>query len=55
MVEHLLIGDLAAILLVLGLTGPVLQPILAIKPLDKLRALAHPAVALPLWAIDLYV
>jgi cytochrome c oxidase assembly factor CtaG len=55
MVEHLLIGDLAAILLVLGLTGPLLQPILAIKPLDKLRLLAHPAVALPLWAIDLYV
>jgi cytochrome c oxidase assembly factor CtaG len=55
MLEHLLIGDLAAILLVLGLTGPLLQPILAIRPLDRLRALAHPAVALPLWAIDLYV
>jgi putative membrane protein len=55
MVEHLLIGDLAAILLVLGLTGPLLQPILAIRLLDRLRALAHPAVALPLWAIDLYV
>jgi putative membrane protein len=54
MVEHLLIGDIAAILLVLGLTGPLLQPILAIKPLDRLRVLAHPAVALPLWAIDLY-
>jgi putative membrane protein len=55
MVEHLLIGDIAAILLVLGLTGPLLQPILAIKPLDRLRFLAHPAVALPLWALDLYV
>src|SRR4051794_17736046 len=55
MVEHLLIGDVAAILLVLGLTGPLLQPILAIKPLDRLRFLAHPAVALPLWTIDLYV
>jgi putative membrane protein len=55
MIEHLLIGDLAAILLVLGLTRPLLQPILAIKPFDRLRALAHPAVALPLWAIDLYV
>ena len=55
MVEHLLIGDLAAIFLVLGLTGPLLQPILAIKPLDRLRSLAHPAIALPLWAIDLYV
>ena len=48
MVEHLLIGDLAAIFLVLGLTGPLLQPILAIKPLDRLRSLAHPAIALPL-------
>jgi cytochrome c oxidase assembly factor CtaG len=55
MLEHLVIGDLAAILLVLGLTGPLLQPILAIRPLDRLRVLAHPAVALPLWAIDLYV
>jgi putative membrane protein len=55
MVEHLLIGDVAAILLVLGLTGPLLQPILAIRPFDQLRVLAHPFVALPLWAIDLYV
>jgi putative membrane protein len=55
MIEHLLIGDLAAILLVLGLTRPLLQPILAIKPFDRLRVLAHPAIALPLWAIDLYV
>jgi putative membrane protein len=54
MVEHLLVGDVAAILLVLGLTGPLLQPILAIKPLDRLRVLAHPAVALPLWAVNLY-
>jgi putative membrane protein len=55
MVEHLLIGDLAAIFLVLGLTRPLLQPILAIRPFDRLRVLAHPLVALPLWAIDLYV
>jgi putative membrane protein len=55
MLEHLLIGDLAAILLVMGLTGPLLQPILAIKPFDRLRVLAHPAVALPLWAVNLFV
>jgi putative membrane protein len=55
MLEHLLIGDLAAILLVLGLTRPLLQPILAIKPFDRLRVLAYPAVALPVWAIDLCV
>jgi putative membrane protein len=55
MVEHLLIADVAALLLVLGLTGPLLQPILAIPALDRLRILAHPAVAFPLWAINLYL
>ncbi len=54
MVEHLLLGDVATLLLVLGLTGPLLQPVLAIKFFDRLRILAHPAVALPLWAINLY-
>ena len=39
----------------LGLTGPLLAPVLRIRAFDRLRVLAHPAVALPLWAIDLYV
>jgi putative membrane protein len=55
MAEHLLIGDLGALLLVLGLTGPVLAPVLRIGFFDRLRVLAHPAVAFPLWAIDLYL
>jgi cytochrome c oxidase assembly factor CtaG len=55
MAQHLVIGDLAALLIVLGLTGPLLQPLLAIKTVDRLRALTHPLVALPLWAINLYV
>jgi cytochrome c oxidase assembly factor CtaG len=55
MVEHLLIADLGALLLVVGLTGPVLAPILRIGLFDRLRVLAHPLVALPLWAIDLYL
>ncbi len=55
MVEHLLLGDIATLLLVLGLTGPLLQPILAIKVFDRLRVLAHPLVAFPLWAINFYV
>jgi putative membrane protein len=55
MVEHLLMGDVAALLIVLGLTGPLLAPILRIRFFDRLRALAHPLVAFPLWAIDLYV
>src|SRR3984957_19156348 len=55
MVEPLLLSDVAALLIVLGLTGPVLAPILRIRVFDRLRALAHPAVAFPLWTIDLYV
>src|SRR4029079_11004811 len=52
--EHLLIGDVGALLIVLGLTAPVLAPILRIKALDRLRVIAHPLVAFPLWAITLY-
>jgi cytochrome c oxidase assembly factor CtaG len=55
MVEHLMIGDLASLLLVLGLTGPLLQPILAIKLFDRLRVLAHPLVAFPLWLVNFYL
>ena len=55
MAEHLLIGDIGALLLVLGLTGPVLAPVLRIKLFDRLRILAHPAVAFPLWAANLYL
>jgi cytochrome c oxidase assembly factor CtaG len=53
MAEHLVIADVGALLLVLGPTGPVLAPVLRIRTLDRLRVLTHPAVALPLWAIDL--
>ncbi len=55
MTEHLLLGDIAALLIVLGLTGPLIAPILRIKLFDRLRILAHPLIAFPLWAIDLYV
>jgi putative membrane protein len=53
--EHLLIGDIATLLLVLGLTKSLLQPALAIPVLNRLQILAHPAVALPLWAINLFL
>src|SRR3954449_834887 len=54
MAEHLLIADLGALLLVLGLTGPLLAPVLRIRFFDRMRVLTHPLVALPLWAINLY-
>jgi cytochrome c oxidase assembly factor CtaG len=55
MAEHLLLADVSALLVVLGLTGPVLAPILRLGLFETLRVLAHPAVALPLWALNLYL
>lgn len=55
MIQHIIIGDIASLLVVFGLTGPVLQPLLHFRPTRPLRKLAHPVVALVLWAIDLYV
>jgi cytochrome c oxidase assembly factor CtaG len=55
MIEHLLLGDVAALLIVLGLTAPLIAPILRIPVLGRLRVLANPLIAFPLWAIDMYV
>ena len=52
MLQHVVLGDLAPLALLAGLTGPILRPALAF--LHRLRFLAHPLVALPLWALDLY-
>jgi cytochrome c oxidase assembly factor CtaG len=53
--EHLLIGDVASLLLVLGLTKALLQPILSIRLFNRLQVLTHPALALPLWALNFYL
>ncbi len=55
MAQHLLLADLGALGIVLGLTGPLLQPLLAARGLGWLRALSQPAVALPLWLANLYL
>ena len=55
MVQHVLIGDLAPLAMVAGLTGPILRPVLSLRWVNGLRALAHPLIALPLWAVDLGV
>ncbi len=52
--ERLLVGDLACLLIAIGLTGAVLAP-LARTPLRRLRALASPPVALALWIANLLV
>jgi putative membrane protein len=55
MVQHLLIADLAALLIALGVTGPILQPLLATRAFSWLRVFGNPLVALPLWALNLYI
>jgi len=55
MLQHVLLGDLAPLCIVAGLTGPLLRPILQFGAVERLRFLAHPLVALPLWAINLLV
>jgi putative membrane protein len=53
MVEHLLLADLGTLLIVLGLTGRVLAPLL--KAIPWLRVFGHPVVALSAWAVNFYV
>ncbi|HUA43905.1 MAG TPA: cytochrome c oxidase assembly protein [Solirubrobacteraceae bacterium] len=55
MLQHIVIGDIASLLIVFGLTGPIIQPLLHIRATRPLRTLAHPLVAVALWAVDLYV
>ena len=54
MLQHMLIGDLAAFLIVIGMTGPLLRPVLTKPGIRRLRWLAHPLVAVPLWIVVYY-
>ena len=53
MLQHILLGDLAPLCMVAGLTGPILRPVLAIDLFQRMRFLTHPLVALPIWAVNL--
>jgi putative membrane protein len=55
MLQHVVIGDLAALTFVIGLNGPLLRPLLAVSPISRLRILVHPLVALPVWTVNLSV
>ncbi|HUO69535.1 MAG TPA: cytochrome c oxidase assembly protein [Solirubrobacteraceae bacterium] len=54
MAEHLLIGDVAALLIVLGFTGPLLAPLLRNPVIARLRVFTHPVVAVSAWALNFY-
>jgi putative membrane protein len=53
MLQHVVVGDLAPLLLLGGLTGPLLRPVLAFRAVERLRVLANPLVALPIWTANL--
>jgi putative membrane protein len=54
MIQHTLLLDEAALLLALGLTGPVLVPILTKPGVRRLQVLMHPVVAVALWLLVMY-
>jgi len=55
MLQHVLVGDLAPLFLLAGLNGPMLRPLLAFNAIGRLRVLANPVIALPIWAANLYI
>jgi putative membrane protein len=55
MAEHLIIGDLAPLLVVLGCSGPILARLLKVGAVAHLRTLTRPVVAFGLWAANLYL
>jgi putative membrane protein len=55
MAQHLLLADIAALLIALALTPAVLGPLWRPTPLRALRLIGNPLVALPLWIANLYV
>jgi cytochrome c oxidase assembly factor CtaG len=54
MAQHIVLGDIASLFIVLGLSGPMLAPLLRIRVTRPLRALVGPLPALVLWAANLY-
>lgn len=55
MLQHIALGEVAPLFILVGLSGPMLRPLLAWPPVQRLRWLMHPLVALPLWALNLYL
>jgi putative membrane protein len=54
MVQHTILLDESALLLALGLTGPVLAPILTKPGIRRLQILMHPVVAVVVWLVVMY-
>src|ERR1700710_1129069 len=55
MIQHLMLADIASLLIVFGFTGPLLQPLLSFRAGRPLRVLTHPVVAISLFTFNLYI
>jgi putative membrane protein len=55
MIQHLMLADVASLLIVLGFTGPLLQPLLSFRAGRPLRVLTHPVVAISAFTLNLYI
>jgi cytochrome c oxidase assembly factor CtaG len=53
MAQHLLLGDLAPLCILAGLTGPLVRPLLALPGVLRLKIFANPFLALPVWSVNL--
>ena len=54
MIQHTMLLDEASLLLAIGLTGPVLSPLLAKPGAERLRALMYPVVAVGIWILVMF-
>jgi cytochrome c oxidase assembly factor CtaG len=54
MIQHTILFDQAALLLAIGLTGPVLIPILTKRGMRHFQVLMHPVVAVAIWLLVMY-
>jgi cytochrome c oxidase assembly factor CtaG len=55
MIQHIIVGEICSLFIVIGLTGTMLAPLMRLRIARPLRAMANPVVALALWALDLYL
>jgi cytochrome c oxidase assembly factor CtaG len=54
MVQHTLLLEEISLLLAIGLTGPVLAPVLSKPGIGRLQVLMHPVAAVAIWLLVMY-
>ncbi len=54
MIQHTILLEEISLLLALGLTGPVLGPVMTKPGLRRLRGLTHPVIAFVIWVVVMF-